>query len=305
MTDHPDGLRPTGAGDHITTEEMPRLVEQGIRGDLPSDRRKHLAQCPDCLALFCELSRGRLDHELAALPHAAPADFVALGKTLPGLEPVAAEASAQSGGFTRRWRTWVPALAAVAACLVLFGPWNRQPGPLSADDVAVIRKALVADSRHGLVHLGIDGGDPASSTVYRSPSAPDQDALAHTLDRLQAAYDPADPSADLAYQRAAGHLALADLALARSLLDEAHLLFPGDWRFDFLAAHLAYRESDLPQARTLLAELAAQHPQQGAIRLNLGLVLRELNDTAGPEILAEIRDRYPGSLLAERAADHP
>lgn len=305
MNNRPREIPPKGSDVHIAPEEMPLLVEKGMQGTIPAAQRDHLAHCRHCLALFVELSRGRLDHELEMLPHQAPADFVALGKALPAHEsasPTTREPSHQAGRSSRRWRRWVPALAAVVACLALLGPWAHQGTGPASDDLAIIQKALDADSQHGLVHLGTNGASHTPSTVYRSLSAPDREAVLAALALLGSEYDPAAPSADIVYQRVAGHLAVAELAMARNLLDEARQLFPEDWRFNFLAAHLAYRESDLNRARSLLAGLAEQHPQQGAIQLNLGLVLRELGDPAWEDLLTEVHDRYPGSFLAERAA---
>jgi hypothetical protein len=290
--------------DHIPDTELAVLVEKALQGDLPGPAKRHLASCPSCFATFAELTRARTGAQAGRF-NEIPADFLELGRAVGRDSHKAAE---QPVPATRRPRWLLPAAVSLAAVLCLAIFWSV-PRSDREDALAgsrqVLATSLQEDSRQGLVHLGMLHLEPIPRTIYRNGNSPESSQARTVLAQLSREQGPELPSAELVYWRAAGYLAIAELGMARNLLDDARQIFPEDWRFRFLTAHLAYKESDLPLARDILSRLAEQRPDDGTVLVDLGLVLSELEDPAGARILARIVRDFPDTYLAKRVRDLP
>ncbi len=289
---------------HIPDTELAVMVEQALQGDLPEPARRHLARCPSCFAIFAELTRARTGAQAGQFKE-IPADLLELGRAI-GHDSLRTVEQPAPATFRPRWHR--PAAAALAAvlCLAIFWSVTRPDREDAlADSRQVLAASLQEDSRQGLVHLDMLHLEPVTRTIYRKGNKLKSSQARTVLAQLSREQVPEHPSAELVYWRAAGYLAIAELGMARNLLDDARQIFPADWRFRFLAAHLAYKESDLPLARDILSRLAEQRPGDGTVLLDLGLVLDELEDPAGARILAQVVRDFPDTYLAKRASDLP
>jgi predicted Zn-dependent protease len=119
---------------------------------------------------------------------------------------------------------------------------------------------------------------------------------------VAAPYKNTAPPAAEAYWLAAGYIAVSELDIAHAYLSEAQRLYPEDRRLQLLSAHLAYKQSDLSRARTILERMVREDPDEGLAQLNLGIVLKELDDPRSRQVLRDLQRRFSGTALAERAA---
>lgn len=117
-------------------DEYIELISAAIDGALsPAQREKleaHLAQCPECNALYAALSA--LHATLADLPPAeVPADLTERIMTAVAAEQVLPFAPAETKKAPIRWQRWLASAAVLA--VVLMGAWSWKPWEHSVNDL--------------------------------------------------------------------------------------------------------------------------------------------------------------------------
>jgi hypothetical protein len=296
-----------GEGDrHIPAEELARLAERAFGEDIPPEQDRHLSSCRRCFATFAEFARSHAEWNLIGAREELPEDLRELALAVAGPQAAHDPGSRRSRWWQRDWRPiLVPAMAIMATIViaVMLGSSLIQDRSEPEDlRFAAINKAMLADSEFGLVYPGGEQTANDSDSPYRSGSPSDATATRAALAELAEEHRITAPTPEAAYWLIGGHLALTELGISRNLLDEARQLYPSDDRFDLLAAHLAFKDNDLPGAKRILVTLHRHNPRDGLVQLNLGIVMAAMDDPAAADVLQAIIEDNAGSGLAARAA---
>jgi len=261
----------------------------------------HLERCPECEAMVRDLYGDyfRAESHLAGL------------SAEPGLSPERSAGAPtdrtrmQVSGtrFAQRWRYPVLVGAAALAAVCLLVLWPTDPDQISPrSDLEMIRTSLGERSTHGLVFPGTDLTPPHREANHREGLVDEDVELIEALNSLEVRRRQDGISADETYWLTAGHIARGQLSRARSLLPSRNSSEAAKARWIAMAAQIAYRESDLTEARDLLLRVLRQEAGDPVHAFNLGLVLCELEDADSARVhLYTAAEAAGGTLLGTRA----
>lgn len=285
---------------HLPWEKLALYAEGNGRPD--GEERRHLSRCRKCHAAYAEAVRYRAASLAEPEVFALPAEIAEAGVAV-------AHGGHSAGGRHRRTvrRRLLPraalAGAALAALFLVLFPFL--PGDESALDPALlhpIRLALAETSASGMILSGVERHGGAPRVAYRSGHPPEDDeALVHSLRTLNGLYAGNPEDADVATWLVAAYLATGQLENARDFVNESRKRFPSHAMLIGLEVSIAYRESDLDRAESLLRDALGSDGTDPALLFNLGLLLGERGEMEESRHLLERAADSGGTLAGARA----
>jgi hypothetical protein len=243
---------------------------------------------------------------------AATDELVSLGREISARSPVAPPA-----GKGRWWRSpRMPrrvlagvAVAVIVAAVVWTGMIRRgESNRLPAELTDPIRLAIA--EYFDVSGMLVPGGEHAAyldGPATRSGTATADSAFEASIDALYRRYrenENAGPGGRVEgeYWLAVGYLVDSRLPGALYLADRLHERFPSDVRVTTLRAIIAYIDDDLDTAENLLRGVWEADAANYTAAINLAHVLTQREEHAeAKRLLTTVRDRNPGTPLAERA----
>lgn len=158
-------------------------------------------------------------------------------------------------------------------------------------------------SQTGMIMPGCENFAPPSVPVYRGDVPGGGRELQQALEDAHEVYESPDATADLAGWIIAGELAAGQLGNARTLAGDARRRFPDNLRLAALEAVVAYRESNLDKADSILREILGSDSAHVIAHFNLGLLLCERGQRHEGHIhLERAKQLAAGRPVARRAA---
>ncbi len=291
------GSADNGPETHPPVDTLAAFAEGRLDRERADQTREHLLHCRSCHAAYAEAVRYHslwmdrpeafgADDELIRL-----GDRIAAGESAgePAREPAgnSGRASAPHPGSGHRWVIRFPAalIAGVAAALILIVALQTVPqtrdgavvsGPSQIGAVAIIQEAIGLMGARGMVLPRTLPATGRSGPVHRSASPSGRTQLLDAVDEVFTLYEGSDSSANLAGWLVTGQVATGQLGNAWVCAQESRRRHPRDPRFPILAAVIAYRESNLPEAERFLRDALELDPINPAALFNLGFLLVEL-----------------------------
>ncbi|MCP4547382.1 MAG: tetratricopeptide repeat protein [bacterium] len=268
---------------HLDQAQIAQLIEND-HGGAPDTAWTHLANCPTCFAIFADILRTQYVHRTDPSQMSAPDYLLDMGKAIAGKSHVQ-EDSESSIAPSRRLFTSRKVLrgsflvAALLLLLLLFNMVNLLNPCIDKLDQQVIMTALVNSSTSGLIFPQAGAGVVSIQPLYRNGGSGVAGDLEAVLKCIAATYSADDDGGGIheTYWLAAGWLASGQFDNARLYTEAGLRRYPDSLRLKELSAIIAYRNSDLAQAKALLLEVLAKRPNDNTVLFNLAQIYCEQN----------------------------
>jgi len=276
------------SGTHPDKELVAALVHGNVAPSEAQSIERHMASCDECFSAYAEAVEAEIQQW-----NAAPVPLEEYWRR-------AALDVAREGTRTQRERPrpWKPVavMGAASFAIAILAFWFLRPGIRPTVVSGPLATIVGEASARGLVLPGGEAWADRTIPPYRGPTPGDPEAqmALRSLARLR--------SADDAVGAVSGSVALGQLRVAQSLLEESKQRFAGDSRVSILEAVLAYEEGDLAAAKTLLEAVVRERPHDPLARLDLAIVMiARGRDLEAQEHLEVVIKDANGSPLAARA----
>lgn len=275
-------------GGHLSPIALQRIAALGSAGAKPREVQ-HLAQCAGCMESYAALAAvhatylAREPPEAAALRVARPPPASAFTR----VEPAAASRATRSTP-RRRWFALLPAAALGA---VAFFALVRHEGPAGASQIAVQHR--MRQDAYGSLLYAADLLPIGNGTRGAAGLAPE------ILQDCSRAFRDAPGSESACFWFIGSLVASTQTESARPQVLAALAKFPRSARLENLAAIVAFKRSDLPDAEQHLRRALALD-RDVAFVFNLRRVLQQQGRVEEAELLrTEILARDPAGPIAQ------